>query len=335
MFEHMSQFVRPVLTATIIFLCSTGIFAQDTAISRPDYDSISKALEGRLVSFSVQSPNKKRIRAIAAANIVAYAGSMTALYNAWYKDYPQSSFHFFNDNREWLQVDKAGHAYSAYVASRASMEMWRWAGLKRNQRIWIGGMSGAFYQTVIETLDGFSAQWGWSWGDFAANVFGSGLLVAQELAWDEQRVTMKFSTHHISYPTAELRYRANDLFGRSFSERFLKDYNAQTIWLSANLKSFFPKSDLPAWLNIAVGYGAEGMYGGEANVWTDDAGVPHNRQDIPRYRQFYISPDIDLTRIKTRSKPLKVALFVLNSFKFPAPSLEFSQGKVRGHWIHF
>ncbi|HEX6915599.1 MAG TPA: DUF2279 domain-containing protein [Chitinophagaceae bacterium] len=278
---------------------------------------------------------KKRIRLLAAGNLIAYTGSMTALYQIWYKDYPQSSFHFFNDNREWQQVDKVGHAYSAYVASRASMEMWRWAGMKRNQRIWIGGMSGAFYQTVIETLDGFSSEWGWSWGDFAANVFGSGMLVSQELLWDEQRISFKFSATQRRYPDGELGDRANQLFGKSFSERLFKDYNAQTLWLSANIRSFSPGANLPAWLNIAVGYGAEGMYGGEINSWTDKAGVSHNRNDIQRYRQFYLSPDIDFTRIKTKSKAARVALFVLNSFKFPAPALEFSNGKITGHWIHF
>jgi hypothetical protein len=101
------------------------------------------------------------------------------------------------------------------------------------------------------------------------------------------------------------------------------------------MKSFFKQSNLPSWLNIAVGYGAEGMYGGVFNVWEDKNGIIHSRRDIPRYRQFYLSPDIDLTRIKTKSKPLKVALFVLNSFKFPAPSLELSHGKIQGHWIHF
>ena len=42
----------------------------------------------------------------------------------------------------------------------------------------------------------------------------------------------------------------------------LKDYNAQTYWFSANLKSFFPEIKFTAWLNVAVGYGAEGMFGG-------------------------------------------------------------------------
>jgi uncharacterized protein YfiM (DUF2279 family) len=344
MFEYMQPLIvdRWPLVVILLLLCSSLSFGQDSAATK--LDSIAPVLPQKSISVDGShrtsiddqpSTKKKRIRLLAAGNLVAYTGSMTALYQIWYKDYPQTHFHFFNDNKEWLQVDKAGHAYSAYVASRASMEMWRWAGLKRNQRIWIGGMSGAFYQTVIETLDGFSAEWGWSWGDFAANMFGSGLLVSQELAWDEQRISFKFSTHHKSYPDGELGIRANQLFGKSFGERVFKDYNANTLWLSANLKSFFGKSHLPGWLNIAVGYGAEGMYGGEANIWVDKQGIGHNRTDIPRYRQFYISPDIDLTRIKTRSKPLKIALFVLNSFKFPAPALEWSQGKLKGNWIQF
>ncbi len=42
---------------------------------------------------------------------------MVGLYSAWYSNYPQTNFHFFNDNNEWKQVDKVGHAYSAYIES--------------------------------------------------------------------------------------------------------------------------------------------------------------------------------------------------------------------------
>lgn len=278
---------------------------------------------------------KKRIKLVAATNIVGYGGAMIGLYQAWYKDYPQGKFRFFNDNAEWLQVDKAGHAYSAYVESKASMELWRWAGLPRKQRIWIGGLSGAAYQTVIEVLDGFSTEWGWSWGDFAANCFGSGLLVSQELLWNEQRIDLKFSFHHVKYNEPVLHERANKVFGKSILNRMLKDYNGQTYWLSANLKSFFPKSNIPAWLNVAVGYGADGMFGADDNIWKDANNNTIDRSDIARYRQWYIAPDINLTKIKTKSKFLKATLFVLNSFKFPAPSIGFSKNGVSFNWLHF
>lgn len=278
----------------------------------------------------------KRIKIIAAANVAGYGAAMFGLYHAWYKDYPQGKFHTFNDIGEWQQMDKLGHVYSAYAESKASMELWRWTGIDRKKRIWIGGMSGAIYQTTIEVLDGFSTEWGWSWGDFAANIAGSGLLVAQELAWDRQRIQMKWSFHRKRYNDPMLNDRSDDLFGKSSPERFLKDYNGQTYWLSATLKDFFPKSKLPAWLQLSVGTGAEGMFGGYENLAYDELGnIKFDRRDLKRYRQWYLAPDIDLTRIKTNKKGIRMALYVLNIFKFPTPSLELSRGKLSWNWLHF
>jgi hypothetical protein len=189
---------------------------------------------------------------------------------------------------------------------------------------------------VIEVLDGFSAEWGWSWSDIGANVFGSGLFLSQELAWGEQRIQYKFSFHRKSYDEPMLNQRSNKLFGNSWYERMLKDYNGQTYWLSANLKSFFPKSKLPAWLNISVGYGADGMFGGFENLAKDkDGNITFDRRDIQRYRQWYLAPDIDFTKIKTNKKWLRTAFHFLNAFKFPAPALELSNGKLKAHAIYF
>ncbi|NOT51131.1 MAG: DUF2279 domain-containing protein [Chitinophagaceae bacterium] len=279
---------------------------------------------------------KRRTWIIGAGNIVGYSTAMIGLYSAWYKDYPQTSFHSFNDWPEWKQVDKVGHLYSAYVESRGSMELWRWTGIDRKKRIWIGGMSGAFYQTVIEVLDGFSAEWGWSWADFGANILGSGMLVAQELAWDDQRIKLKFSFHKKTYDDPQLNQRSDVLFGKGAAERFLKDYNGQTYWASINLKPFLKNDKFPAWLSIAVGYGAEGMFGGTENLSKDPGGnITFSRPDIKRYRQWYLSPDIDLSKIKTKSKALNFIFTFLSAFKFPMPSIEFSNGKFKAHAIHF
>ncbi len=216
------------------------------------------------------------------------------------------------------------------------MELWRWAGLPRKERIWLGGLSGIAYQSIIEILDGFSSQYGFSPGDFTANIIGSGMFIAQEFAWDDQRIKLKFSFHRKNYGETDLDKRADDLYGKTEIERFIKDYNAQTYWLSANIQSFFPGSNLPRWLSIAAGYGAEGMFGARSNVAVDKNGVViFDRSDIKRYRQWYLSPDIDFTKIRTNKKGLKVLFFVLNAVKFPAPTLEFSNGNIKGHWIVF
>ena len=280
--------------------------------------------------------NKKLATTIAIANAGVYSASMIGLYNAWYKNYPQGKFHTFNDFAEWHQIDKIGHAYSAYTMGRFSMEMWRATGIEKNKRIWIGGLTGTAYQTVIEILDGFSTQWGWSWTDMSANILGSAALISQELAWNEQRIQFKTSFHRKFYDDPMLNERSNLLFGKSSPERFLKDYNGQTYWLSANIKSFFPKSTFPKWLQLSVGTGAEGLFGARSNIAKDESGnITFERTDIRRYRQWYIAPDIDLTKIKTKSKFLKAGLFVLNSLKFPTPALEMNRNGLKWHWISF
>ncbi len=161
-------------------------------------------------------------------------------------------------------------------------------------------------------------------------------LSQQELEWDKQRIQFKFSFHHKSYSDPTLIQRSNKIFGSSTAERFLKDYNGQTYWLSANIKSFFPKSKMPAWINVAVGTGAEGLFGANENIGKDASGnINFNRTDIKRYRQWYFAPDIDLTKIRTKKKGIKVALNILNIVKFPMPSLEYSNGRFRVNAITF
>jgi uncharacterized protein YfiM (DUF2279 family) len=321
-------------------------FSQDTVLVDNGDVNVYDTIKNRIGTFSMCSgvpigtydkikPNKKRIRLMTLANVAGYSLATYGFYNAWYKNQPTTSFHFFNDNAEWLQVDKAGHVYGAYIGSRASMELWRWTGISRNKRIWLGGLSGLAFQTIIETFDGFGKDWGWSWGDVGANAFGSGLLMGQEFLWNEQRIDVKFSFHRRNYNEPMLSERADSLYGTSILNRMVKDYNGQTYWLSANIKSFFPKANVPSWLNIAVGYGAEGMFEGRKNIWKDRNGNTIDRTDIDRYRQWYIAPDINLTKIKTKSKILKTVLFFFNSFKFPLPSIGFSKKGIEWNWIHF
>lgn len=258
-----------------------------------------------------------------------YAASFAGLYVAWYRDYPQSSFHFYNDGGEWMQVDKCGHATAAYYISRIGYETYRWAGMKERASAWYGGLLGFAYMLNIEILDGFSAGWGFSPGDLIANTAGSLAFTLQQLGWHEQRFVFKYSFHQTKYA----QYRT-DLFGDSFTQNMLKDYNGHSYWLSGNIASFLPRgSKFPRWLNVAVGYGAEGMTGGYGNPGA------YNGQPIPefpRYRKFFLSLDVDLTRIPVKSGILKGLFTVLNFIKIPAPALEYNtQGQFVFHPIYF
>jgi uncharacterized protein YfiM (DUF2279 family) len=339
--RRTSSTFRPIFWLLVLFLFfPTCFYAQADSSGSGQKSIVSQAMDTAIkpAPYYSLTPEEKRKRQwiIGGLNVVGYGASIIVFNNTWYKDYPKTSFHTFNDSKEWLQMDKMGHVWAAYNASRASAAMWRWAGVSPKKAAWIGGLSSIAYLTVIEILDGHSAKWGWSWSDMAANLFGSALFVSQQIGWEEQRIQFKFSFHYKSYSDPMLNERSDDLFGSTWIERMLKDYNGQTYWLSTNLKSFFPRSNLPAWLNVAIGYGAEGMFGGFENKWTDeDSGVPIDRTDIKRYRQWYLAPDVNFSKIKTNKKAVRVLFDVLDAFKFPAPSLELSNGKVKVHAIHF
>ncbi|HJU45763.1 MAG TPA: DUF2279 domain-containing protein [Chitinophagaceae bacterium] len=286
-------------------------------------------------SIPLQQVSSKKVWLIAGANVALWTGSFIALNKAWYADYPKSKFHFFNDNSEWNQMDKIGHAWTAYRISRLSAGAWRWTGLSDKKSAWIGGISGVAYQSIIEIQDGFSDEWGFSWGDMTANVIGSAAFTVQALTWKEQRLQIKLSNNPYQYPD-DLIERRDQLFGKSLPERMLKDYNSQTYWISANLESFFPKTKLPAWLNFSAGYASELMLGGHENKWIDKIGVPHDRTDIPRVRRFFIAPDLEFVKIKTRSKLLRTVFLLINGMKLPAPALELnSKGRIKLHGIYF
>jgi hypothetical protein len=138
---------------------------------------------------------------------------------------------------------------------------------------------------------------------------------------------MKFSYHTTDY--AAIR---PEVLGETPAQRILKDYNGQTYWLSINPQSFIKnKKVLPNWLNFAFGYSADGMVGGESNIGED-----YDYSHIPRMRQFFFSPDVDFTRIPTKSKFLKGVFVVLNMIKIPAPTLEIDQtGKVNFYMFYF
>jgi len=272
------------------------------------------------------SLNVPRRNAVVLSETVALGGALVGLNQLWYKDYDKSDFHFKNDNAHWLQMDKAGHVYSSYHLGRFSAEFLDWSGVSKKDQLIYGVTTGFVFLTAVEVMDGYSAEWGFSWGDVASNASGTILYVGQELLWDEQRIVPKFSFHRTPYARAR-----PEVLGSTFSEEILKDYNGQTYWLSANIHSFFKESKIPKWLNVAVGYGAEGM------ITANDGLV--NTVFLPekeRTRQFYVSLDLDLTKIKTQNHVLKTLFSVFNSIKFPAPTLKFRElGGIKAHLIYF
>lgn len=267
--------------------------------------------------------NIKRRNAVVISKSVLSAGALLALNELWYKDFPRSSFHFINDNNDWKQMDKIGHFMTAYYLGKIGMDALDWAGVSKKNQLIYGATYGFAFLTAVEVLDGFSKQWGASPGDILANAAGSGLLIGQELLWNEQRITVKYSFNQTDFAK-----QRPETLGENYIQQTLKDYNGQTYWLSANIWSFYKDSNFPKWLNIAFGYGAEGMLFGSNTMQNSMLQNP--------YRQFYLSLDIDLVKIPTSSKILKSVFSVINFIKIPAPTLELdTNGRIKFHYLYF
>lgn len=293
--------------------------------------------------------NQKRFNSAAIFAGSTYTAFSVGLYNIWYKQYEQTSFQFFDDWNEWNNMDKMGHFYTAYFQGVLCHQGARWTGLNKKKSILTGVILGTLFQSTIETMDGFSEKWGFSVYDVVYNTAGVGAFVAQQWYWDEQRIHFKVSSYNRSYNTerifdvtgatfSTIENRADQLFGSSFGERFLKDYNAQTLWASVNIHSFLAEGNkFPKWLNIAFGTGSENLFGGFENKWSiEDHDFDLHLDDFPRYRQFYIGLDVDLTRLGIKNYYVKSAMRILNIFKLPGPAIEFNTlGEIKFHLIHF
>jgi hypothetical protein len=292
----------------------------------------SKLIAQPLVSnFNPESPdtlNRRGLMWVAGTHAGLYAGTLLYINHIWYKDRKSVPFHFYNDMAGYLQIDKFGHATTAYVESSLSYYSFRSVGVKKNTALFTGGLMGFILQLPIEIFDGFNEGWGFSWGDVVANTFGSTLMMTQELFFDDQIVLMKFS-----YWPSAYRNMGNGCLGNTPLVGLSKDYNAHTYWFSGNINKLTNQSALPEWLNLALGYSAGGMFGEFENI------TEYNGFAIPetqRYRQFFLSLDVDWTRVATNSQFLKILFRGFNIIKIPFPALQYNtRGEFCAHWLYF
>lgn len=282
-----------LLLGFMLWLSNTALHAQ-TLLPRPD------------------SLIQKRFNWVTAGVAGAGGGSLVGLYSLWYSGYPQSNFHPILDGKEWLGIDKCGHATTGYQIARTVSEAYGWSGVREGKSVLIGSLSAFTYLGVVEVFDGFSAGWGFSWGDMLANTVGTGAFAIQALSPKSPIVKLKFS-----YQPTDFAALRPDVLGNNFSERLLKDYNGHTYWLTG-----LPKSKVKSWwIMPAVGYGATGLAGGSNN--------PPPYDYIKRSQQYYLSFDVNWAQINPRSGALKFLIYVVDIVKIPAPTLEY---RINGNW---
>src|SRR5258708_6434331 len=156
---------------------------------------------------------------------------------------------------------------------------------------------------------------------FKAVVIGTGLAYTTSMIGFSQGWYSQYPHH--SFHRTYLARLSPGTVGSGLSE-VLKDYNGQTYWLSLDVDKFIP---FPKWLNISAGYGADNMIHAHDSQNRTAGYVP--------YRQYYLGLDFDLTAFKSKSKVVNTLIYFVNLIRLPAPALEFSQGKVKGHFLYF
>lgn len=292
----------------ILFLLPFGILSQEDSLQH---------------RFS-----KGRVIGVSTGIGVVWGGSMVGLSQIWYKGMEKSKWHTFDDSREWLQMDKVGHIYTANKISLLAGELYQWSGLNNRTSSFIGFGVGMGYLFTLESLDATGKDWGFSWSDMGANTLGASLYLAQQLAWKEQRLILKFSYSNSKYA----QYRPNTL-GKTFPERLLKDYNGQTYWLSASPGAFLKNSKFPSWLCFSVGYSIDGKLHGIDNTYT----INQNGESITfnAQRQLLFSLDIDFSKLPIKKPWLKAIVKQFNYLKLPFPTIILTGNKWGGSWIYF
>ena len=269
---------------------------------------------------------RDRFTQVMVTESLLFAATSVGLYYLWYKKFPKSRFHHFNDRHEWLQVDKLGHATAAYNIASIQYDLMRWSGVSPNDAILTASLTSLAYMGIIEVMDGFSRDWGYSHSDMLANLSGTALFAAQQYSWGAQRINLKMSARYTPFAQQN-----EALLGNNFASRLLKDYNGQTYWLSFNLSSFLPAAtNIPRWTQVSLGYGATGMIHAKERNGSLFSGDQTNR-----YRRFFLAPDVDWSRINTSDLPA-AGMHLTRFIKTPAPAIEFNtQQKIKFKWIYF
>jgi hypothetical protein len=276
-------------------------------LSTPSDDSDSQRVS---IPSSNETPQVKTARLAIVAGALAAGITTIHLYqaNGWWKD-NRSAFHFQEDLRYGLSVDKLGHFYGTAVLTFVFKKSLEWCSFSEESALHWGAGASALFQTYVEIEDGFHT-WGFDRVDFATDLAGAAYPIAQYYWPYLRNFNFKFSYH----ASPLLNTKGLDVGFKGQKHIILDDYEGQTIWLSLRMNDLLPAvaQVWPDWLCLAFGYGARdvGTAGGAYSV-------------------YFLALDFDVTKIIPQDTPfLRTLSESLNFIHLPAPAVRFSPGIV-------
>lgn len=227
-----------------------------------------------------------------AAFIYSYAIQNTI----WWKG-TKSNFHF-NFNQDWkyaMGSDKYGHLFFGAAITNTYSNFFEWSGMEKKDALKYSAILAFSYQTFIEIRDGFSKDYGFSWGDLTANFFGA-LYPNLQLAYPFlQNINFKIS------------YFPSERFKNGSNRYLIDDYESTYNWITVNLNYFTPreiKPYVPEFINIAIGHSVK-----QLNINS-------------RHHEIYLSLDWSFKKLKSNNKLLNALISLLEMYHFPAPAIK-------------
>lgn len=237
-----------------------------------------------------------RFGIVSGLTVAGVAAGYMMQKDMWWKG-EKRSFHFEWD-KDWkyaLGADKVGHTFTPYLLSRTYQDIFTWCNLSEKEAAWYASGFALSYQTFIEIRDGYLAEWGFSWGDFGADVLGAALPVAQVYYPSLQQLHLKISF----YPSQRFKDGSN--------RYIVDDYESTFHWLVIDPQAFLPETvtrNIPRWIKLAVGHNVQ-------QLDSPQGGTHH----------IYLSLDWNLEAIQTSSPLLRSVLKFFNHYHLPAPAI--------------
>lgn len=216
--------------------------------------------------------------------------------NLWWKG-EKSNFHF-DWEHDWsyaLGSDKFGHFFFPYLTSDVYRRAFLWSGVDSTSSLWLASGLALTYETYVEVKDGFSKEWGFSWGDFTADALGAAYPVIQHYVPALKPYSLK-----ISFSPSE-KFRAGE------HKAIFDDYESTYHWLSVDVHALLPepqRSVWPPWLHLALGHSVKQL---------DFAGGGTH--------ELFISLDWNLRGVPIEGWWWNAIAYVFQYYRLPAPAV--------------
>lgn len=248
-------------------------------------------------SNKINDINIKKLFIIGGTTVVGFSYAYLLQDNMWWKG-TQSDFHFNNhqDYEYALNADKYAHFHFGYLSSKIYSDLFQWTGFNKKQSHIYAGLLAFTFQTFTEIRDGFSEQYGFSWGDCTANFLGA------------VYPNLQYYYPFLKAYNFRISYSASQPYKNGEYSYIFDDYQSTYQWLSIDINRLLPNSAskyFPDFIDFAIGYSVK-------NIDAHGAGN----------HEVFLSLDWDFEAIPISGKFWNTLKHTLNYYHFPAPAVK-------------